>query len=125
VSKEAKSADVVGFYAADIGITRELVIGAGASVMLTDADGPLTPGRWVIQLRTALATEYAWIRVGAFKKGSAIAATIGPGRDRFPLSPSALIAIEFNVRKGENDRIAGITEFGAATLYISRVSADA
>ncbi len=125
MSNDAKSADVVGFYAADIGITRALVIGAGASAMTSDADGPLTPGRWVIQLRTALLTEYAWIRVGTYKKGTPLSASTGPGNNRFPLSPSALIAIEFHVRKGVNDRIAGITESGAATLYISRVSTDA
>jgi hypothetical protein len=40
----------------------------------------------------------------------------------FPLHLAGLVAVEVNVRKGHNDRLAAITTTGAATLYATRIS---
>lgn len=108
-------------YHADIGYTYDLPIGPGGA-QLTDAQGPLSPGRWLVQLRTTFTAQWAWVILGPFEKGSPIALTAGAGRQRIPLSRASVIAAEFHVRKGYNDRIGGITESDTANLLITQVS---
>ena len=120
----ARAGDEVGFFAAAIEVTRSLSLST-TSVQLTDAQGPLAPGRYVIQLRPASSAEiWCWVHAGPFIKGDVITATTGEGRNRFPLSNAGLIAIEFHVRRDVNDRIAAVLESGSGTLYISKVSWD-
>ena len=117
----AQGQDDIAFFAAYIEETRELSISTG-STQTSDDDGPLTPGRWLIQVRDT--TNYVWIKVGKYEKGIPLVATAGAAQKQFPLSLSGLIAIELNVREGDGDRIAAITEAGGGTLYLSRVSRE-
>lgn len=49
--------DDAWFFHADIGYTYDLAIDPGGA-QLTDAQGPLVPGRYVVQLRTTDDADY-------------------------------------------------------------------
>src|SRR5688500_18425020 len=106
-----QSKDDIAFFAANLG--RTYAIGADATgVQLTDNER-LPEGRYLIQLRT-LVDDYVWITVRPFVAGEAVTAYNAP--PAFPMSRLGLIAMEFHVRKGVNDRISARTSAGVATV---------
>lgn len=110
----ARGDDLLDFYRSDLGNARILAL-TNVSAQTPDAAGPLPPGRYILLIR-AVAGQWAWVRTEPFVKTATVTAAVNTG---FPLSPDGLLAVEFNVRKGHNDRIAGILEAaGSATLYI-------
>jgi len=93
-----------------------------AGAQTTDNYGALTPGRWLIQAQAfSVATALCWVQVGAFVKGSPISLASGAGLKKYPLSDK-LPAIEFNIRKGVDDRVGVIMSAGTADVLLSRVS---
>lgn len=117
--------DDIAFFAAAIEETR-LIAASPASASFPDADGALVPGRYLIQILGASASSVVvWIQMGKFEKGVPLTASVGPGLKRVPLSPSGIIAIEVNVVKEDNDRIAVVTAGGTASVYITRISRGA
>lgn len=117
---DARGDDVIAYYASTIGFTRALGVSA-ISAQVPDEQGPLEPGRWLLQLldRQSAATR-AWLAFGPFRRGEPLVAVVGP--PYFPMSGRGLIALEFNVRRGDNDRVAAVAENGTATLYLTRLS---
>lgn len=117
--------DAIYYYAANLGLTRALSVTA-AGVQLLDVDGPLVPGRYLLHLGTVSTSAVIWVRAGKFEKGTPL--DIAAGVPHFPMSPSRILAIEVNVRKEDNDRIAAIAA-GPGTptgvLYITQISRGA
>jgi hypothetical protein len=116
--------DDIQFYHAAIEHTFEAAIGAGGLTQVpTDLEGALPPGRYLAQ---ALITGAGvmWLHVGKFDTAVPLApsAPTGAGVRRIPLSSKCACAIEFNVVKGHNDRIAAQMSTGAGTLFVTRVS---
>lgn len=112
----------IAFYEADIGETRVLNVST-AFTETADEDGPLIPGRYLVQLMDSAPTNLkCWVHVGPFEAGETLGGVAAPGRRRIPLSRQAAVAVELNVQTGHNDRIGGITSAGSATLYVTRVS---
>jgi hypothetical protein len=118
----------IAFYEAAIEDTFTLTATtSGLTEAPSDADGPLPPGRYLIQVRGISSTQVVWIHVGKFVKGAPLAPSnpIGPGTRRFPLT-SAIVAIETHCLKGYSDRISAQVSTGASVpVYISRVSTTA
>ena len=112
----------IAFYEAALEETYELGVST-AFDETSDDDGPLIPGRYLIQLvaPTSSAT-LAWVHAGAFEKGASLGGTADAGTKRFPLSGDGVKAVEFHVLKGYSDRIGVIAEAGTGRLLISRVS---
>lgn len=112
--------DDIAAFAAVVGFTRKIQA-TTAGVQDSDANGPLSPGRYLIQA-IFNGNAIIWISFGKFEKG----VTIDMPNDvpAFPLSNSVLIAIEFHVRKGVDDRIGARTSTGTADVYITKVSRD-
>jgi len=122
VGSAQRGDDALYFYAADLGITHALEVTATAS-QLPDVVGALRPGRYLIHaVERVPAKTVVWIRTGKFVLGAALDIAAAP--PWFPLRVDGIVAIEINVRKGHNDRIAAITDGGSATLYVTRVSRD-
>lgn len=115
----------VAFYEA--AIKESYVLSVGTSLVQTsDADGPLRPGRYLIQLvNPSSDTALCWVHVGKFAKGTALAGGTGAGRNRIPLSRQAIVAVETHVLKDDSDRIGAEMTAGSATLIITRVSTEA
>lgn len=112
----------IAFYEAAIEETRSLAVTAGFT-QLSDEDGALVPGRYLVQLAAASSdTAFCWVHVGEFVKTESLGGTAGPGRARFPLSRSTVVAVEFHVIGGYSDRLGAIMSAGTGTLYVSRVS---
>jgi len=112
----------IAFYEAAIEETRSLAV-TTTFAQLPDEDLGLEPGRYLIQLATASSdTSFCWVHLGAFEKGVTLGGTAAPGRRRFPLSRSTIVAIESHVLEGYSDRLGAIMSAGTGTLYISRVS---
>lgn len=118
----ARPDDLLAFYQSDLGRARVLPLTA-ASAQIDDDDGPLEPGRYLFIFRGA-AGQWGWFKLGAFEKGTPMDdAGIENG---FPLSVDSIQAIEVNIRRGHNDRVAGILEAaGAAKLYMCPLSVNA
>lgn len=110
--------DDIAFFAANLGLTHALMFDTNGA-NLADAQGPLKPGRYLVQLRKE-DNGYAWVSVGKWERGNPIAAPAAV--PAFPMSNVGLVAVEFHVREGVNDRIAARTESGSAVLYITLVS---
>jgi len=106
----ARGDDLLDFYRRDLGRATVLAL----SAVSAQTPAPLPPGRYLLILRAA-AGSWAWLRAERHVVGGTVTAVVADG---FPLSPDAVQSFEFNVRRGHNDRIAGITEAGNATLYI-------
>lgn len=118
--QDARGDDVIAYYAGTLGFTRALDVGP-TSTMIPDAEGALEPGRYLVQLLDCSASGMkAWLAFGAFARAGTVVAAAGP--PHFPLGPRGLIALEFNVRKGDNDRVAVIGDGGTARLYLTRIS---
>lgn len=112
----------IAFYEAALEETRELGV-TTAFAQFSDAAGPLTPGRYLIQLAVASSdTAFCWVHLGKFEKGENLGGTAAAGRRRFPLSRSTVVAIESHVLGGYSDRLGAIMSAGSGTLYVSRVS---
>lgn len=113
----ARPDDELDFYDADIGRTIEVGLTTVAA-QTTDAEGALSPGRYLIQVTTSSDTDIAWMKVAPFVKGGTadVAAAV-------PNMPFRIVkAIEYNVRKGASDRIEGIMGTGTGTLTITKIS---
>jgi len=119
----------IAFYEAAIENTFTLnaIVGALTEAP-TDLDGPLPPGRYLIQLVGASdAAVIAWVHVGKFVAGTPLAPAnpVAAGTKRIPLSPSSIIAIETHALQGYSDRIAVQSVGGTVTVHITRVSNEA
>jgi len=117
--------DDLAFYHADIGETRgPLQANAVAPVQFADVLGPLSPGRYLIQVTDlgGSGRQFVWVGMGAY--GSTIPLTASAGLQRFPFSSGGLIALEVNVRRGYNDQVAAITTSSTADVYVSKVSRE-
>ena len=120
---DVRGDDAIAYYAASIGFTRKLDI-SPVSAQLPDDGGPLEPGRYVIQLlKPSSSSVIAFVQLGPFIKGAPLIAVADA--PSFPMQLGHLIAIEFNALLNVNNRVAGITDQGTATLYITRISRDA
>jgi len=120
-----RGVDDIYFFAAAVEQTR-LLAASVVSAQIPDAGGPLTPGRYLIQvLNQTDASALVWIKFGAFATGVVLTATTRPGEKKMPLTASGIFAIELHVLKGDSDRIAAITTAGTADVYITRVSRGA
>lgn len=120
----ARGDDLMAFYAADLGITRKLEITNAASAQITDADGAIEPGRYLIQVLLGTGgkpTARCWLRFGKFVAAGTITATIAV--PSFPVDPEGVYVFELNVRQGYNDRFAGIVAAAGAahTVYFTRI----
>lgn len=116
-----RSSDDLAFFAAALGPTIELEADVTGD-QTSDDVGALEPGRYLVQLR-ATVDDITWITVGPFVKGDPI--TAHNDVPAFPLSRIGLMAVEFHVRKGLNDRVAARTAAGTSSVYITKVSYDA
>lgn len=116
--------DSIAFFAATLGRTSALSV-TDAGEQISDADGPLAPGRYLLHVANVSApTVVIWVATGAFESGGSIAVTTTV--PFFPMSPATILAIELNIVKGHNDRIAAIaTAGGTGTLYITQISRGA
>lgn len=119
------SAHTKAYYEAAIEETRQLDV-TDSFAETSDADGPLTPGRWLVQLAGASdGAAFCWVHSGKFEKGESIdpgSGQDGPGPKRIPLSGDGITAIEFNVLQGYNDRLGAVMTAGTATIYFTRIS---
>lgn len=115
------------YYEAVIEDTRQLNV-SDAFAQSSDQQGPLTPGRWLVQLVAPSDTAaLCWVHVGEFEKTVSIdpgGTQAGPGPRRIPLSGDGVTAFEYNVLQGYNDRIGAIMDTGGttATLLFTRIS---
>ena len=118
---QARGDDVIAYYAADLGKTRELAL-TNVSAQLPDAGGPLPPGRYLIHLGVLSAlAAVAWVKTGPFDIAVPLVATAAV--PCFPMTVARVMAIEINVRKGHNDRVAAIMDAAfTGTLYVTAIS---
>lgn len=117
--------DAIYFYAANLGRTRSLAATA-APTQLSDVDGALTPGRYLLHLGIVSNSAVLWVATGKFKKGGVLVVAAAP--PHFPMSSNRVVAIEINVRKGANDQIAAVAAgpgSPSGTLYITQISRGA
>jgi hypothetical protein len=116
--------DALYYFAANLGRTRKLVVSI-AAIQLPDADGPLTPGRYLIHVDdfSPPGKQKIWVRMGKFEKGKTLA--VAADVPHFPMSLTGIMGIEVHVRKGDNDRLAAISSEGSAAVYITQVSRGA
>jgi hypothetical protein len=115
----------IAFYEARIGETLEAsTVAAATPVFLnSDADGPLQPARWLIQVTAVSGAGVAvWVGLSAFDKGDSPSSVAGAGPQRIPLSRAALVFIETHVLAGVDDRVTLETIGGSATITATRVS---
>jgi hypothetical protein len=112
--------DLAAFFAAELGRTRKLALTV-ASAQTPDTEGALPPGRYLLQIADlSSASAKVFIRARPFVAGDTVTA-VADAPD-FPLHLAGLVAIEFHVRKGYNDRIAAILTAGTGNLFITEVS---
>lgn len=109
------------FYDADIGETLVVAL-TGASAQTSDAQGALSPGRWLVQVVDP--TNRTWIRFGPFVAAGTLTAVAAQGPQRIPIDPDGMVrAFEILIRPNHNDRVAGIVESGGtATLWLTKIS---
>ena len=112
----------IAFYEATIGHTFE---GAGdvvPSFVNSDADGPIPPARYLIQLAELSKNgAFCWVGFSPFVKTVGPNAVVGPGPSRIPLS-ELLGCVETNILAGVDDRITLQTTEGTAVVYVTRIS---
>lgn len=113
--------DDIAFFAADIGYTRLLDL-TTTIAFPPDAEGPLPPFRYLVQVLDMSAGATCWVHFTKFEKtDQPVVATPGAAGDqRIPLK--ALAAFEVNVRKGYNDRIGALVSTGTGKIAITAVS---
>lgn len=115
--------DDVAYFAAKLGLTYRLAM-SGVAAQTSDDDGALPPGRYLIHLGNLTNGARVWVQMGVFAKGGTITPVIGP--PSFPMSTTRIQAIEVNVRKGANDRVAAILESTSQNpsgeLFITNIS---
>jgi len=117
----------VAFYEAAIENTVGLTASAGVLTQTVDTDGPLPPGRYLVQAVGLGATQVCWVHVGPYVNGTLLTplGPTGPGARRFPLT-STIVAIETHILRGYSDRVGVILNAGAAvSVFLSRVSTEA
>jgi len=112
--------DALAFYAANLGRTRAIACSTVAAQLLDD-DGALLPVRHILHLGyLSPRTSTIWIATGKFERGKALSVSAAP--PYFPMTPGRIVALELNVRKGDNDQIAAIMASGSGILYITEIS---
>lgn len=112
----------IAFYEAAIEETRALAV-TNVFSQFSDAEGPLVPGRYLIQLvSSSVSTAFCWVHLGKFEKGVSLAGTALPGPRRVPLSRSTVVAVETHVLANYSDRLGAIMTAGSGQLYVTRVS---
>lgn len=118
-----RSDDDIAFFAADLGPTRKLACSV-ASASPPASEGPMTPGRYLIQIHNLSGNmrQIVWLTMGKFDKAAPLVALAVP--PAFPLNLAAIAAIEVHVRKDVNDQLAAIAGAGTADLYFTLVSRD-
>lgn len=115
--------DDIAFYAAALGLTRALSL-TPVAAQIADADGALPAGRYMLHLGDVSDdSAVVWVRTVKWNKDVDYAVPTAP--PAFPMRPSRIMAIEFNVREGVNDQVAAIVTAGTATLYVTKLSFDA
>lgn len=109
-------------YEADIGETRAITVTI-AGEELVEEEGPLIPGRYLLQFfqTSGAPSAICWVHVAPWEEG-AIGPTTGPGLQRVPLSGQAILGIEYHALTDHNDRVAAILTAGTGVLYMTRIS---
>ncbi|MCZ6868099.1 MAG: hypothetical protein O7G84_01185 [Gammaproteobacteria bacterium] len=116
--------DDIAFFAASLGRTRALAV-TDTAAEITDPDGALVPGRYLLHVANLSAGAVVWVATGKFEKGAA-PLTVVAAAPHFPMSAATIVALELNILKEDNDRIAAIaTGGGTGTLYITQISRGA
>lgn len=117
--------DLQDFYTSDLGPCRSLAAVAANGVSTggaADVNGPLSPGRYLVQTTAPGGTDIVFIGAVPYKKGDTSWNTLAAAAPRHPLSLGRGW-IEVVVRKGHNDRIfARTTGAATATVFITQIS---
>jgi len=112
--------DALAYFGATLGATRALAA-SGAAAQTSDPDGPLPPGRYLLHISdVSLSAAKVWVRMGAYVRGEVLPITAAP--PAFPMQLGGIVAIEVNVRRHDNDRVAVVMSAGTAILYITEIS---
>ncbi len=113
----------VAFYEAAVEETIELSLST-AFTQTPDSNGPMTAGRWLIQLYNPGQNAICWVHEGIFVEGVPLAPSspTSAGLRRIPLSIRSVIAFETHVLPNYSDRIGAILTQGTALLWLTRVS---
>ena len=114
--------DAVAFYAALLGATTLLAAGVVAS-QTPDADGPLQPGKYLVQVADIAGGGTTWLKMVPFVKGNV--EVLAAGVPAFPMKPGLALSFTVNVLKGVNDRVVAVTSAGTSNVYLTRISRDA
>ena len=103
----------------DVGVVQPRL--AVAQAQRPDNALALPPGRYVLHIADVSSDgAKVWVAMGKFAKS--VTLVVVASVPHFPMSATGIIAIEVNIRKGDNDQIAAITSAGTANLYITQVS---
>ncbi len=114
------------FYEANLGLTLELTVIEASAVQTTDADGALPPGRYLLHISDTTNDAQIWVKTVKFVKGDTVGLTAGV--PAMPFRVGLIIGLEFNVRRGDNDRVVAIASgpgVASGTLYITQISRGA
>lgn len=101
-------------------------VGTGSVTQLnSDAQGPLPPGRYLIQVANLSTTGIVlWLHFGRFEKSAPLAPSspTSSGRNRIALSLDDRLGIELHLLGGEHDRVAAQAVGGTCDVILSRIS---
>lgn len=114
------------FYEANLGLTLALTVIEANAVQTTDAEGALPPGRYLLHINDTTNDAQIWVKTVPFKKGQTI--VLAAGVPAMPFRAGFVVGLEFNVRRGDNDRIVAIASgpgIASGTLYITQISRGA
>ena len=112
--------DALYFFAANLGRTERLAC-SGVAIQRPDNLLALEPGRYLLHIADLQTPNTrVWVTTGKFEKGSTV--SVVADVPHFPMHAEGIVAIEINVRKGDNDQIAAITGGATATLFITQIS---
>lgn len=115
--------DDIAFFAATLGRTIGIACSAVAA-QIPDEEGALPAGRYLLHIADVTPkVAKLWVATGKFEEAVAIAVAAAP--PHFPMHLAGIVALELNVRRGFNDRIAAIMSVGTGTLYITKISTEA
>lgn len=114
--------DALAYFGATLGATRALGVSV-APAQTSDPDGPLPPGRYLLHISDLdPVAAKVWVRMGKYVRGEVLGVAASP--PAFPMQLGGIVAIEVNVRRGDNDRIAAVMAgiLDTAVLYITEIS---
>jgi hypothetical protein len=115
--------DLQDFYGHDLGRTVALAAVAASVVSsggTNDANGPLPPGKYLVQATSPGGTDLVFIDAVPFVKNETASWAAKPAAP--PATPLIRGWVEIHVRKDHNDRIVARTTGGTATVYVTQVS---